>query len=91
MLQIQNSMVRTPVAQHEPKIMVEAVFMGTKLGYQSLLSKKWRRWEDLGEMLIITDDMLKAAKNMVQSLCSGEILDNEVYSIGLTLCLSSEE
>eukprot|EP00061_Rhincodon_typus_P004356 g22382.t1 len=42
-------------------------------------------------MLIVIDDMLKAAKNMAQFLCSGEVLDNEGYSIGLILCLSSEE
>eukprot|EP00061_Rhincodon_typus_P005944 g26070.t1 len=46
---------------------------------------------DHGKVLIVIHDMLKAVKNMVYFLRSGEVLDNEGYTIGLILCLSSEE
>eukprot|EP00061_Rhincodon_typus_P011565 g36676.t1 len=42
-------------------------------------------------MLVTINDMLKAAKNMAQSLCSGEVLDDKGYAIICILCLSSEE
>eukprot|EP00061_Rhincodon_typus_P006584 g27376.t1 len=47
--------------------------------------------EELGEVLIVTDDVLKAPKNMTYLLCSGEVLDDEGYLFGHILCMSSEE
>eukprot|EP00061_Rhincodon_typus_P014541 g41612.t1 len=67
-------MVGSHSVQHEPKITVEVVFMGTELGYRLnngqfkvwrlFEDEKWRCRDDLDEMLIVIDDMLKAAKNM---------------------------
>eukprot|EP00061_Rhincodon_typus_P003382 g19949.t1 len=52
--------------------------------------EKWRRGEKLGEMLIIIDNVLKAAKNMELFLHFQGVLDNKGHPIG-RICLRRVE
>eukprot|EP00061_Rhincodon_typus_P002548 g17860.t1 len=47
--------------------------------------------EDFGEVLIVIDNVLKAAKNMASFLCSQEVLDIKGYPIRSIPYLSFEE
>eukprot|EP00061_Rhincodon_typus_P002320 g17205.t1 len=55
--------------------------------HENLPCEKWRRTEDTGEVLIIFDNVLKAAKNMALFLRFREVLDDEdlVYVYGLSV------
>eukprot|EP00061_Rhincodon_typus_P018996 g48414.t1 len=72
------------LANESPITIVPAFFF--------LLScEKWRHGEDLGKVLIVIDNVSKAAKNMASFLRSWEVLDDEGHPIRHILCLSSED
>eukprot|EP00061_Rhincodon_typus_P006821 g27848.t1 len=52
------------------------------LGSCRTTGEKWRYREDLGEVLIVIDDVLKAAKNIAWFLHSRDVLEDEGYPIG---------
>ena len=54
-------------------------------------SKKWGCGDGLGKMFVFINNMLKAPEKMSLLLCSGEVLDDEGYSVRCVPCLSSEE
>ncbi|XP_048476275.1 uncharacterized protein LOC125487866 [Rhincodon typus] len=54
------------------------------------MGEKWRIREDLDKVLIVIDNVLKAAKNVASFIRSREVLDYEGYPISLRRSLSTQ-